>query len=744
MGVRARFEIGLRTRHCKARLPIAALLLAMALGHSHAVAVDVWVTRGNKSKLLAQQTDLLLQSGNGSGGITITVDANQQYQTMAGFGASLTDSSAWLIQNELNSTQRDKLMKLLFSPDTGAGFSYLRLPMGASDFTASGVYTYNDLPSGQTDATQSQFSIAHDEPYIIPELLQAKSLNPDLKLMGSPWSAPAWMKTNHSLYGGELQTQWYDSYAVYLKKFIDAYAAQGLPIDSISIQNEPENVNFSYPTMAMSAAQQADIIKNHIGPMFAAAGIDTKLLIYDHNWDDPDYPIDILDDADAAQYVAGTAFHAYAGDVSAQTTVHNSHPDKGIYFTEASSFEAADNFSDNLVWGMQNIIIGGARNWSENALYWNLALNENSGPHLGGCSDCRGVVTIDSTSGDVTANEEFYTVAHISKFVQPGAVRISSSSVANTLETAAFENPDGSKVLIALNPGNATRSFRIVEAGQHISYSLEGKSVATFVWEAAGTDFDNGGFEQLGGSTGAWTTFGNTIDNVAAASEAVLEGDNSLKLYGQFNGSANESGAWQGLSVNPGDVVQASASSFVRSIDSIGGTSNSVTMAIEFYNSFAATGAASLLGSTELVISDGNVTPDVWKTNQLLATAPPGTVEARLIFTFRQPSNQSGAVHVDLASLGLFDGLLGDYNGDGIVNAADYSVWRNNLGSLTALANDDTPGVGQDDYVRWKAHFGDSAGSASITNAAVPEPATLVLLIVGMLLTCSRRSTAGS
>lgn len=712
------------------RVGLLAVFLAAVVGNPPAVAVDVWLTKGDQSQLLAQQTDLLLEPGSGSGGFTINVDPATTYQTIQGFGASLTDGSAWLIENELNGAQHDSLMKLLFSPDTGVGINYLRLPMGSSDFTASGYYTYNDLTGGQTDGTQSQFSIAHDQQYIIPELLEAKSLNPDLKIMGTPWSAPAWMKTNGSLYGGELDSQWYGSYAVYLKKFIDAYTAAGLPVDAISIQNEPEHLSLSYPTMLMSAAQQADLIKNHIGPLFDAAGIDTKVLVYDHNWDDPDYPIDVLDDAQANPYVAGTAFHGYAGNVGEQSTVHDEYPDKGIYFTEISGFDSVGNFSDNLMWGLRNIIVGGARNWSETSLYWNLALNENNGPHLGGCSDCRGVVTIDSASGVVTANEEFYTIAHASKFVQPGAVRIDSRFLANTLETVAFENPDGSRVLIALNPGTSTRSLRAVVEGEHFSYSLPGKSVATFVWEAEGADFDNGGFEQLGGSTGAWTTFGNTIGNVSAAAEAVLDGDSSLKLYGQFSGSGNESGVWQGLTVNPGDVVQASAESFVRSLDSIVGTNNSVTMTLEFYDTFAATGAGSLLDSSEIVLADGSVTPDVWIAHQLTATAPAGTVEARLTFTFLQPSNQSGAVHIDLTSLQAFAvPLPGDYNGDNTVDAADYAVWRDSLGSSIYLPNDTTPGmVTEDDFVVWRMNFGSTAGSGSLEGEAVPEPSSLSLM----------------
>ena len=715
--------------------PWAAVLVLLAGAGSPVLAVDVWLTKGDQSQLLAQQTDVLLEPGSGSGGYTINVDAGTTYQTIEGFGAALTDSSAWLMENRLTGSQRADLMKLMFSPDTGTGFSYVRVPMGASDFTASGYYTYNDLPAGQTDGTQSNFSVAHDQQYIIPQLLQAQSYNPNLKIMGTPWSAPAWMKTNGSLYGGHLDSQWYGSYAVYFKKFIDAYSAEGLTVDAISVQNEPEHSSLSYPTMLMTATEQTNFIKNSLGPLLAAAGIDTKVLAYDHNWDDPDYPIDVLDDPQANPYVAGSAFHGYAGDVSAQSTVHDAHPDKEIYLTEITGTESADNFSDNLVWGLRNIVIGGARNWARTALYWNLALDENSDPHLGGCDNCRGVVTVDSSSGSVTPNEEFYTLAHASKFVQPGAVRIDSRFLSGTLETVAFENPDGSKVLLALNPGNATRSFRVVEGGEHFAYSLPGKAVATFVWQAEGADFDNGGFEQLGGSLGGWTTFGNSIGNVSAADEAVLDGDASLKLYGRFNGSPNESGLWQGRTVEPGDVVLASAESLVRAADSIAGTGNTVTMSLEFYDTFAATGTGSLLGTSEIVIADGNVTPDVWTDCQLMATAPAGAVEARLMFTFSQPAGQSGAVHIDLTELQVFNvSLPGDYNGDGCVDAADYVVWRDNLGTAAYLQNDTTPGaVTEADYGVWRSNFGSSAGNGSLQEVAVPEPTSLLLAALAVL-----------
>ncbi len=246
---------------------------------------------------------------------------------MVGFGAALTDSSAWLIENKLDQVQRTQLLQSLFSNGQGeAGMNYLRLPMGASDFTASGFYTYNDLPVNQTDPNQSQFSIAHDEAYIVPILQQIQAINPELRLMSSPWSAPAWMKTNGALSGGELDPQWYGSYAIYLKKFIDAYAAHGLPIDTITLQNEPLFTPGDYPSMGMSAATQAQLIKNNVGPLFAATGIETDVILYDHNWDNTEYADQILGDPLTRQFVAGTAFHGYAGNVSAQSTLHESTP----------------------------------------------------------------------------------------------------------------------------------------------------------------------------------------------------------------------------------------------------------------------------------------------------------------------------------------------------------------------------------------------------------------------------------
>ena len=302
------------------------------------------------------------------------------------------------------------------------------------------------------------------------------------------------------------------------------------------------------------------------------------------------------------------AFHAYAGSVDAQTTVHNAHPDKDIYFTEITGGDWATNFGDNLVWNYQNIIIGNTRNWGKNAILWNLALDQNDGPHQNGCGNCRGIVTINDATGAVTFNEEFYVLGQVTKVGQPGAVRINSTTN-STLNTVAFLNPDGSRVLIALNPNSSSATARVFEAGQHFNYPIPGKSVATFLWNDDAADFDNGGFDDGGfqaggGSLDAWTTFGNTMGNVSAASEAVLSGDKSLKLFGQFNGSSNVSGVSQGITVLPGDAVTATLSALVRSADSISGTANYAEMKIEYYNQHGGTfGSANFLGADQLLVA---------------------------------------------------------------------------------------------------------------------------------------------
>lgn len=445
---------------------------------------QVWMTTGDQTKLLSKQADISLTELVESSHPTIAVDESMRLQEIEGFGAALTGSSAYLINRKLNAGQRAALIQDLFDPLYGIGISYVRMTIGASDFSLSD-YTYDDMPVGETDYTLAHFSIDPDRADIIPVFKDILGVAPALKIMGSPWSAPAWMKTNESLRGGMLREEAFDVYARYFVKYIRHYEAEGIAIDAITPQNEPLHFTANYPCMQMQAADQLDFISNHLGPAFASEGISAKIIIYDHNWDNTQYAISILNDPAASQYVAGSAFHAYAGDVSAMSAVHYAHPDKGVYFTEISGGEWATSFSDNLQWNMANIFIGGTKNWSKTALLWNLALDENHGPKNNGCQDCRGVVTINSNSGEVTRNVEYYAIGHFSKFVRPGAVRLGSTTFDSTtkLDGVAFLNADGTRVLVVSNGDTASKTFVMRSGESQLTYSLPPRSVATIMWK---------------------------------------------------------------------------------------------------------------------------------------------------------------------------------------------------------------------------------------------------------------------
>jgi glucosylceramidase len=445
--------------------------------------VAVWVTNGSQSKLLQKESPLsILKSNTGASANLININFGTKYQEMEGFGAALTGSSAYLINKKMDASQRAALLKDLFDPEAGIGISYLRVTMGASDFSLED-FTYNDLPAGQTDPELSKFSISKDKDDLLPILKSVVTTQPSIRIMATPWSAPAWMKNNGKLAGGSLKPEWYGAFANYFVKYLDAYKSEGITVDAISVQNEPLH-EAAYPSMGMDAAAQNVFIKNHLGPVFKSKGINTKILLYDHNWDRPDYPIAILSDTQTNPFVTGSAFHAYGGNVSAMSQVHDKFPDKGLYFTEISGGRWATNFSDNMKWNMSNIFIGTANNWSKNALLWNLALDENDGPKNKGCDNCRGVVTI-AANGAVTKNVEYYTIGHMSKFIRPGAFRVQSDkfSSATKLESSAFVNADGSKVLVVLNQGAETQKFSVNDGGAQFNYSIEPNSVATLVWK---------------------------------------------------------------------------------------------------------------------------------------------------------------------------------------------------------------------------------------------------------------------
>ncbi|REG98090.1 glycoside hydrolase family 30 protein [Flavobacterium aquicola] len=440
--------------------------------------VDFWLTKGDQTVLLKKQTGVLAFGNKVNIYQNIEVNEAQTYQTIDGFGFTLTGGSAQVI-NQLTAQKKKELLQELFgSGENSIGLSYLRISIGASDLSAA-PFTYDDMPAGQTDVNLDSFSLAPDMADFIPLLKEILAINPKIKIMGTPWSAPVWMKDNGSFMGGSLKPEYYEVYAQYFVKFIQKMKAQGIVIDAVTPQNEPLHGG-NNPSMIMTALQQADFIKNNLGPAFKAVDIATKIVSYDHNCDNPQYPITILKDVAANPFVNGSAFHLYGGDIGALSIVHDAFPGKDVYFTEQYT-SSTGAFDGDLKWQVKNVIIGSMRNWSKTALQWNLANDGSFGPHTdGGCTTCKGAITITS-SESLSRNVGYYIAAHASKFVPAGSVRISSAIVGN-LHNVAFKTPAGKKVLLVVNDGNTAELFNIKYNGKWITTSLEGGAVGTYIW----------------------------------------------------------------------------------------------------------------------------------------------------------------------------------------------------------------------------------------------------------------------
>jgi glucosylceramidase len=460
----------------------AAFILIIFVTNIHAqtkTRIDVWLTNSDKSALFTHQ-DKQLQFGSAANdNPVINIDDKHRYQSMVGFGFALTGGSAQHIIN-MDTESRSKLLQEVFGiKKNNIGVSYLRLSIGSSDLNDH-VFSYDDLPDGETDINMNKFDLGPDKKNIIPVMKEILAINPSIKILGSPWSPPKWMKRNDDTRGGRLKPEYYAAYAKYFVKYIQQMKAEGIIIDAITVQNEPLHPG-NNPSLLLTAPEEKDFVKNNLGPAFKAAGITTKILIYDHNADRPDYPITILDDPEAAKYIDGSAFHLYGGKIEALNDVHNAHPDKNIYFTEQMVVQFRDTDRMIISEPVSRIIIGATRNWCRNVLEWNLAAGPDFKPYTdrGGCSMCQGAVTINGN--EYTKNIAYYSMAHISKFVRPGSVRIESNDI-ESLANVAFKTPDGKKILIVANEKNASQTFTISYNGKNASATLEGKSVATFVW----------------------------------------------------------------------------------------------------------------------------------------------------------------------------------------------------------------------------------------------------------------------
>jgi glucosylceramidase len=407
---------------------------------------------------------------------TISVSVQTSYQEIDGFGFTLTGGSAELINVMSEPTKASLLQELFGTGKKDIGVSYLRISIGASDLDKM-VFSYNDLALGETDILLEQFSIDEDRKNLIPVLKKILAINPNIKILASPWSPPAWMKTNNAPKGGSLKTKYYDVYAQYFIKYIQAMKLEGITIDALTVQNEPLHPG-NNPSLYMAAEQQADFIKLSLGPAFESAKIDTKIIIYDHNADRPDYPISVLNDSEANQYIDGSAFHLYGGKIESLSVVHEKHPDKNIYFTE-QWIGAPGDFPNDLKFHVKELIIGATRNWSKTVLEWNLAADPDSGPHTkGGCTRCLGAITID---GDIIKrNPAYYIIAHASKFVRPDSVRIESNT-STALPNVAFKTPKNEIVVIVFNNSEGKQQFNIRADNEIIGAELDAGAVGTFI-----------------------------------------------------------------------------------------------------------------------------------------------------------------------------------------------------------------------------------------------------------------------
>ena len=463
----------------------AAIALTFA-GPLLAQSVVSYQTTSDLKHALEAQAPIVFTSANSpaqADALSISVDETRRFQTIDGFGASITDGAAWLLEDRLKPASRDTVMAHLFDSKNGIGLSFLRQPIGASDLSRDHA-SFDDMPAGQQDPELKHFSVAHDDNYIFPVIRQALKLNPAITVMASPWSPPAWMKTGDTMYGGQLREDAMPMYATYLTRSVEAFAAEGVPVKYLTIQNEPLYQPNDYPGTLIPATQASRLVGQFLGPDLRRAGLKTTVLAYDHNWDHPEYPLTVLSDPQAMPFVAGSALHCYGGDVSAQKAIHDKFPDKGIWLTECSG--GTWDKEPALV-KTARLLIESTRDWSKAVVLWGLVLDENHNPHAGGCDTCRGLVTVDlkQSPASVSYTGDYYGLGHASKFVHPGATRIDSTSFGNTsLQTVAFQNPDGSVVLLVLNNETDAKEFHVHWHGREFRTTLDSDALATYVWHS--------------------------------------------------------------------------------------------------------------------------------------------------------------------------------------------------------------------------------------------------------------------
>ena len=460
--------------------PLALLIAIAAPVVLQAQKATVWLTTPDKTSLLAEQPKRLLFTKVAADAKTIVVDDTTKFQTIDGFGQALTGGSAQLMM-KMSPAARTALIRELFgSGPNDIATSYIRVTVGASDMNDR-VYTYDDMPAGETDPELKHFSLAPDQADVIPVLKEILAVSPKIKIMASPWTAPSWMKDNNDVKGGYLKKEFYAAYAIYWVKYLQGMQAAGIPIDALTPQNEPENPK-NTPSMVVTSEEEADFIGNYLGPALAKAGLKTKIISFDHNCDNPNYSIDLLKNAAASKYTDGSGYHLYRGEITAMTTTHNAFPNKNLYFTEQMVVSRKNDPNFAIAKPVARLIIAAPENWSRNVLLWNLAADPENGPHTanGGCPMCSGAITLDGDK--VTRNLAYYTAAQASKFVPAGSVRIASPGPSDALPHVAFLTPRKKRVLIVSNITDQTSTFTFGTRSRATIATLPAGAVATYIW----------------------------------------------------------------------------------------------------------------------------------------------------------------------------------------------------------------------------------------------------------------------
>ncbi|MET8116351.1 lectin [Streptomyces prasinus] len=562
-----------------------ALALTLAPGVTQQAAaagerVDVWLTTTsdtggrNVTRGLAPQTPVHFGPAGGGADQTITVDEATRYQQFEGGGASITDTTAHLLRGgAVSASTRDAVMRRLFSPTDGIGLSFVRNPIGASDLSRPGHVSLDD-----TCCDLSDFGTNGYDTNVRLLTAQARQLNPELRVKGVPWSAPGWMKDNGRMDRmGWLKWEYYPLYAQYLVKYVQSYRAAGVDIDYLSVQNEPNCCQagnptaMNYPGMSWNPSGLVEFTKNHLYPAFRAAGIDTKVLVHDWNYGDyAGFGAPVLADAGVRQdpLFGGIAWHGYAGDPAVGSQVHGQYPNVRQFSTEHSGGTwIANQHNEDLA-----DIVGYARNWSGSLVKWSLALNQDMGPHNGGCGTCTGLITVQEggpRAGQVDYTVEYYTTGHLTRFVRPGAFRIASTA-GTTVSNVAWRNPDGSKALIAHNGGTSARSVRVDWGGQSFTYGLPARTTATFTWSGAPSDNPGGGTGTLtglagkcldvaGGATADGTAVQLHTCNGTAAQRWTVSADGGVRALGKcldVSGASTADGARVQLYTCNGSTAQ--------------------------------------------------------------------------------------------------------------------------------------------------------------------------------------------